>query len=305
MTPPVETHCPFCRMNGTVWPVCEERYVLGGRPYTCSACGGSFFHRLLPTMSADEYWMSDSVNEDVYTIPDVRRAFAGKYDRYLALIARADVRANGGGKRLLEIGCGSGIFLETAARQGWTVSGVDISPQAVPLAQRFCPGATVICAPVEKAGFAKGSFDLVALWDVIEHVENPEDLLREAHRLLRPGGLLVMETPDEGCLARKLVRAAHRATGGRVSYLRRLYYLDHRWYFSRKAMAIVLRRVGFDEVRFYPERTVKEFGARKATAYGLLRSWPQQVAVSALSAISAIPWFRNKMVVMATKGSLS
>ena len=296
--------CPYCLTNGTVRPVCDERYVWGGRPFSCSTCGGSYFHRTRPATSSDEYWTSDTVNETVYTVPEVRRAFTQKYDRYLSLIERGEGPANGKERKLLEIGCGSGIFLETASCYGWLVHGVDVSPLAVDLAQRFCPGATVVCAPIERAGFAPGTFDLIALWDVIEHVEDPESLLQEARRLLRPGGLLVMETPEESCPARKLVRLAHRVTAGHVSYLRALYYLDHRWYFSRKAMALVLRRVGFDRIRFYRETTVKEFGVRKATAHGVLRTLPQQIGVFALGMMGAVPWFRNKMVVMATKDSL-
>jgi hypothetical protein len=64
-----------------------------------------------------------------------------------------------------------------------------------------------------------------------------------------------METPDEGCLARQLVRFAHKAAG-RVSFLRALYYPAHRWYFSRRAIATGLQRVEFDQIRFYREQTV-------------------------------------------------
>jgi SAM-dependent methyltransferase len=135
-------------------------------------------------------------------------------------------------------------------------------------------------------------------------VEDPEELIKEAHRLLSPDGVLIMETPDEGCLARKMIRAAHRVSGGRRSYLRRLYYVDHRWYFSNRAMALVLRRVGFDHIQFFREVTVKEFGMRKAQAYGILRTLPQYFGVYALGLLGAVPWFRNKMVVMATKGSI-
>jgi hypothetical protein len=66
----------------------------------------------------------------------------------------------------------------------------------------------------------------------------------------------------------------------------------------------VLRRVGFGLIRFCRETTVKEFGVRKASAYGILRTLPQHLVIFALGLMGVVPWFRNKMVVMATKGSL-
>src|SRR5207253_93421 len=144
--------------------------------------------------------------EKVYAIPEVRRAFARKFHRHLKMLDRL----SNGAKNLLEIGSGSGIFLETAAKHGWKLHGLDISQQAVELAHANCPTAQVICAPIERSGFSKETFNVIALWDVIEHVEDPEALLQEAQSLLASGGYLIMETPDEGCLARQLVRFAHK-----------------------------------------------------------------------------------------------
>ncbi len=297
MTVNTGSACYYCGAVGGSRQICTEKYAWGGIPFSCARCGGAIFRRTISSATSDEYWEGDAVNEKVYTIPEVRRAFAQKYERYLTLFNNG----NGAGSRLLEIGCGSGIFLEAALRHGWVVHGLDVSAQAVELTRRNCPGATVVCAPLEKAGFDPSTFDLIALWDVIEHVEDPEELLGQARLFLRTGGTLVMETPDEGCLARMLVRFAHRVTGGRVSLLRSLYYPAHRWYFSRRAVATVLRRVGFDGIRFYREQTVREFGSRKHAAYGSRNAWPQRVSNLIAGSIGMVPWLRNKMVVMAVK----
>jgi 2-polyprenyl-3-methyl-5-hydroxy-6-metoxy-1,4-benzoquinol methylase len=286
--------CPFCRMKASTRQICSERFVEGGVPFACVKCGGGYFQRFKAESVPDEYWEGDTVNEKVYAIPEVSRAFARKFERHLEMLEYS----SNGAKNLLEIGSGSGIFLETAAKRGWKVYGLDISQQAVELARANCPTAQVICAPIEQAGFLRETFNVIALWDVIEHVEDPEKLLQEARSLLVSGGYLIMETPDEGCLARQLVRFAHKATAGRVSFLRALYYPAHRWYFSRRAMATVLRRVGFDQIRFYREQTVSEFGQRKVRAYGVLQSWPYRIAGVVMR---LLPVLHNKMVVVAQK----
>ena len=289
--------CPFCSAGDSVRQICSERYIWGGIPFGCAKCGGSYFQRSVSTSASDEYWEGDAVNEKVYTVPAVRSAFVQKYEKYLALLDRP----NNSARNLLEIGCGTGIFLETASRHGWVVHGLDVSAQAVELTRRNCPGAVVLCAPPERAELPPGTFDTVALWDVIEHVEDPEALLKFAHRLLRPHGVLILETPDESCLARRLVRLAHRLTGGRVSLLRFFYYPAHRWYFSRQAMSAVLRRTGFGAIHFYREQTVREFGKRKVQAYGLAQTWSQRVTTALAPVSGMVPWFRNKMVVMVVK----
>ena len=288
--------CPFCKATGDVAPVCGEGYVTGGVPWCCARCGGTYFRRLREEVDPGEYWESDQVNEHVYTIDAVRDAFTLKYKRYLRQL-RAPV--NGTKPHMLEVGCGSGIFLDVATQFGWDVHGLDISPQAIALARRYCSTATLHCASLADAGFEAGSFDCVALWDVIEHVEDPEMVVRQARQVLRTGGMLVMETPDEGCPARVLVRLLHRITGGRANVMSAMYYSAHRWYFSRRAMTLLLERSGFEDIRFYREHTVREFGVQKTTAYGWRRSVVQRTARTVADRIGLIPWLRNKMVVVA------
>ena len=294
MTESISGVCHFCRSKGSIQQICNERFIWGGTPFACVKCGGGYFQRMNPEGVPDEYWEGDTVNEKIYAVPEVRRAFSRKFDRHLKILEDS----SNGAKNLLEVGSGSGIFLETAAKRGWKVHGLDISPRAVELARDNCPTAHVICAPIERSGLPIGTFNLIALWDVIEHVEDPEGLLQQARSLLASGGYLIMETPDEGCFARQLVRFAHKATAGRVSFLRALYYPAHRWYFSRRAMATVLQRVGFDQIRFYREQTVSEFGQRKVSAYGVFQNWPYRIAGVVMK---LVPVLHNKMVVMAMK----
>ena len=243
------------------------------------------------------YWTEEDVNGTVYRDPAVAAAFTRKFDRYRSVLpARKGT--------LLEVGCGAGLFLTWAAAQGWNVCGLDISSHAVALSQEACPKADLFCGTIEQAPYPARSIDCVVLWDVIEHVQSPKILLEAVARVLAPGGLVLLETPDEGCVPRRLVRAAYRLTGGRINALPYLYYPAHKWYFTRNAMRLALSHTGFSNVSFYRERTVGELAVRKRQHYHAAPSLSHKISHTTLEAVSVVPVLRNKMVVAATKASL-
>ncbi|MDX1382154.1 MAG: class I SAM-dependent methyltransferase, partial [Thermoanaerobaculia bacterium] len=107
--------------------------------------------------------------------------------------------------RLLEIGFGDGSRLDDLTRLGWRVEGQEVDPVCVRDARKR--GLTVHEGPLEGLGLAPGAFDAVVSAHVIEHVEDPEALLRESVRLLRPGGRLVFVTPNTDSYAHRRFRS--------------------------------------------------------------------------------------------------
>jgi SAM-dependent methyltransferase len=98
------------------------------------------------------------------------------------------------GGRLLDIGFGNGAFLKLATEIGWSAEGIDFDPSAVEAARSR--GLEVRCAGVEDLADEPSGYDVITLSHVIEHVYDPPALLRAICRLLRPGGLLWLETPN-------------------------------------------------------------------------------------------------------------
>jgi SAM-dependent methyltransferase len=99
--------------------------------------------------------------------------------------------------RLLDIGCSVGCTVEAADARGWKGVGVDVSEDAV----SYCRSRGLDCqvvGPVELP-FADQSFDVVVNWHVIEHVADVKQTLEEWRRVLKPGGVLFLETPDATC----------------------------------------------------------------------------------------------------------
>jgi SAM-dependent methyltransferase len=95
--------------------------------------------------------------------------------------------------RLLDIGFGAGTLLEAARRAGWQTTGVEVAQSAVEHVRGL--GFEVFCGTLQDANYPENHFDVVTASEVIEHVPDPERVLHEIARVLRPGGLLWMTTP--------------------------------------------------------------------------------------------------------------
>jgi len=157
--------------------------------------------------SGEDYWRSDSPKECGYA------DYRGDEERYLETFRlRLDRALRDGprGGRALDVGCAAGYCLRVLAERGFAVKGVELSPVIAREAQAHLGQDAVHVGTLETSPHAPGSFDLITLWDVVEHVIDPHALLRRARELLAPGGLLVLETQDvESPFARILRRRWH------------------------------------------------------------------------------------------------
>ena len=95
--------------------------------------------------------------------------------------------------RLLDVGFGAGTLLEAARRAGWQTTGVDVAQSAVEHVRGL--GFEAFCGTLQDAHYPENHFDVVTASEVIEHVPDPERVMHEIARVLRPGGLLWMTTP--------------------------------------------------------------------------------------------------------------
>jgi len=110
--------------------------------------------------------------------------------------------------RMLEIGCASGAFLSQMAKDSWEVAGIEFSTTAAESARTL--GHEVYAGPIETAAAPEHAFDLVVGWMVFEHLHDPIGALRRIHSWLKPGGWLVLATPNAGSIERV---SSHEAAG--------------------------------------------------------------------------------------------
>jgi SAM-dependent methyltransferase len=150
--------------------------------------------------------------------------------------------------RLLDVGCSYGAFMDTAKQRGWDVCGVDVSTQAAAYA-RDIRGLTVTAGMVETVGFLDGSFDVVTLWDVIEHLDDPLKTMKDVHRVLRAGGIAVVFTINQRSLINKVGHLIWRLSLGKViSPLAALYDIHHNFFFDPETLSAVLGRAGLQVI---------------------------------------------------------
>lgn len=161
--------------------------------------------------------------------------------------------------RILDVGCALGFFLEEAHRRGWQVEGIDISVHAAEYARERL-GIPARAGVLRDGGFAPGTYDVLTMWDVIEHVTDPVGELRYGRDLLRPGGLLVLSTPDVGSLVAKVTGA--RWMGFKLAE-------EHLYYFSRRTITLALEQAGFEvlEVTSIGKDVALDFFARRLSMY--------------------------------------
>jgi SAM-dependent methyltransferase len=173
------------------------------------------------------------------------RARTRLWQRRLGVVAAAAGRSG----RLLDVGCATGDFLVAGRDAGWQVQGTEFSPAGARAARSR--GLEVVPGEVWDAGLASGAFDVVTAWHVLEHARDPRRLLDECRRVLRPGGALVLATPN---VEERFFRLAYRLARGRPERLfdprDREVHLFH--FSSRTLSALVesagfgVRRIGFD-----------------------------------------------------------
>lgn len=164
--------------------------------------------------------------------------------------------------KMLDVGCSIGATVEAAKQLGWDASGVDVSKVAV----EFCRDRGLDCQAIDdhRLPYADNTFDVLTSWHVIEHVDDVNSTLTEWFRVIKPGGILVLETPDSQCWKARRLGPAYES----------FWPHDHLYTFTRANMCQFLRRAGFDVL---PSRVIGKVNALPlhltlyATAYRSLR----------------------------------
>lgn len=97
--------------------------------------------------------------------------------------------------KLLDVGCGEGLFLHCAQKAGYAVNGLEISEFAVKYAKKEY-GLDIHQGSLENADFPNDAFDIITFWHTLEHVPAPDITLQKARQLLKPGGYLIVAVPN-------------------------------------------------------------------------------------------------------------
>lgn len=140
--------------------------------------------------------------------------------------------------RLLDVGCSTGFLLDEARKKGWDVYGVDLSEWAVRHAREKLGLQNVLQGTLKKASYPSNYFDVIVLKDSIEHLTDPKGTLVEMRRILKPDGMICINTPDVGSLISRILKA--KWWGVKQAHL---------YYFDKRSLYRMLETAGFIPVK--------------------------------------------------------
>ncbi|MBZ0274812.1 MAG: class I SAM-dependent methyltransferase [Anaerolineae bacterium] len=221
-----EANQPFCPENGLGLVECQNCGLVFVSPRPDA-------HELY-ALYGETYFHNDESGVVGYTNyikdePNIRKTFTGRL-KWLEKYIQPG--------KLLDVGCAVGFFLSTAQQRGWQVQGMDVSGYAVEYARdKF--GLDAQHGSLDSLEFPDGAYDLVTMWDVIEHVPDPKLYIQKAATLLRTGGVISLATPDVDSLPAKLT--GKRWVGYKLSE-------EHVYYFSARTLSRMLEEAGFEVI---------------------------------------------------------
>ena len=170
--------------------------------------------------------------------------------------------------RLLDIGCSTGLFLRMAVEHGWPAEGLEYSADSAEQA-RSKGGLKVRTGALERGMYAAGSFDVVTLWDVIEHVPDPKTVLELAAELIAPGGLLIVKTPNcDGLYPR-----ASLSMAGRLGFWGHPDPPGHLYQFSVSTLSRMVREAGLEVSAIEHGRIPIEYSFGKPASWFRSAKW--------------------------------
>ncbi len=272
-----------CSCGGTRLAPSNVSFRLGGRPFRllrCAACG-----RLLLDPLPSDAELAAAYDTQYYGEGEAK--FIGPVEAFVehfrGVRARVADRLLGGAhraagpdgparpRRVLDIGCGSGQFLARLAALDYECHGTEFSEEAGRRAAAI-PGVRLHVGAVGPGTFEPGSLDLISIWHVLEHLPDPDLVLRSCRRWLAPGGHLLVAVPNIGSWQARLFRGAW-------------FHVDpprHLQHFDPDSLARALRAAGFRLVRVnhlsweqnlygYLQSALNALGLPRDQLYGLFK----------------------------------
>jgi 2-polyprenyl-3-methyl-5-hydroxy-6-metoxy-1,4-benzoquinol methylase len=241
--------CVLCnRSYSTVIEHCEEGYKV----VKCLGCGLVYVDPIPKKELLEKAYLAEYYTPWLETQRKKRRKMWKT--RISTLNSFSERKGN-----LLDVGCGEGLFLELARRDGWDVTGTEISPFAVKYGKERLD-LNILQGELIDIEFTDKSFNAVTIWHVLEHTRNPIIVLKEIRRIIKDDGVLIMAIPN---LNNILSQWAYRLVIGKRRHLfdpsdREL----HLYHFTTESIKLALEKTGFRVEKIIPDMGIVQWHIR-------------------------------------------
>lgn len=222
--------CPICGL-GVNKLFCEKN---NHKIYNCGNCDIAFVWPIpdnLKTIYQESYFKNNAGEKKEFGYADYDKDKEPMKEVFNLYLKKISGLANG--KKIFDIGAATGYFLDLAKEKGWQTSGIEISEFAANEAKKR--GHNVFCGNLPELDI-KGKYDVITMWDVLEHFDSPKKYLFAAFEMLNPDGLLVINTIDKNSWWAKVM--------GRRWQL--IVPPEHLFYYSPKGLQYLLEQSGFE-----------------------------------------------------------
>lgn len=187
------------------------------------------------------------------------------------------------GKKLIEIGCAKGYFLKQAKNLGADVFGVELNKVNAEIAQNSVAGI-IYDKDIFELSLPSETFDIIYMRDVIEHIHNPIPFMEEMSRLLKPGGMIFLETHNIDGLIHRVVGGKHTCVFG----------FEHPVHWSYKTLKLALEKSGIfvDKAHFESAdlNLLTFLGYYRTSTWTTIHSWKSNALITLLLRILSIPF---------------
>lgn len=210
--------------------------------FSCTNCGFGKHGEIVACQNCGMVYVNEKISQKristYYEVADDPLYFAEQparrktFERYLGRLAKIYPEKG----KLLDVGTNTGLFVRLAIDNGWKAQGLEPNRWAAEYAKKNYE-ITLVNKPFDRKAFAKESFDVVTMWDVIEHFNNPIEEMNNVFWYLRPGGVFAFSTVDPESILAKL-------SGTHWSW----YMEMHRAFLTPKTAEKYLKKVGFRRV---------------------------------------------------------
>jgi 2-polyprenyl-3-methyl-5-hydroxy-6-metoxy-1,4-benzoquinol methylase len=224
--------CPLC--DGNSHEVLFTKY--GFDFVRCSDCSLIYVNPQLVTDEVTHYYFGDNDSSATEWLKVLLNPKDQEWRRASFYDALDSLHPFVPGGRLLDIGCSIGLFMDTAAERGYECMGIELEKEAWTYATNH--GYTVARKTLHAAAFASESFDVVSMFGVLEHLPDPGRILSEVHRILKPGGAVIIVVPNTYSMLNMVLHERARTFNGR----------NHLTYFSETTLERMLSKYGFSTV---------------------------------------------------------
>ncbi|MCH8173255.1 MAG: class I SAM-dependent methyltransferase, partial [Proteobacteria bacterium] len=233
-----------------------SQYSLYGDLYKCKSCGlitQKLEHTVdeILTLLKDEKYLDEAIGG--LNIEEK----GAQFRKLITLMKRTRVLE---GARLLDVGTNTGVFLQEFKSYSENVQGIEPSEEAATTARELF-GHKIENTVIAEANLDDGKFDIITMWDVIEHLYDPRNDLETLYRKLKQGGVIFITTHDVSDWFAKIM-GSHYPN----------YMYQHFFHFSHKTLTMILEMAGFHVVNLI------RFGKSWSLGYFhemLFKIWPE------------------------------